>query len=423
MFDKNVKRKEFDKKIWLASPTIYPDSMHYMKEAYETNWMSTVGKNIDEVEKEVAARLGCAYAVALASGTASIHMAVKLAGIKENTPVFCSDMTFVASANPILYQGGKPIFIDSEYETWNMDPEALEKAFELYPDVKHVLLVHLYGTPAKLDEIQAICKSKGAVLIEDAAESLGARYKGQETGTFGEHAAISFNGNKIITGSSGGMFLTESKESAERIRKWSTQAREKAIWYQHEEIGYNYRMSNVIAGIVRGQLPYLDEHIRKKKCIYEKYKEGFKGLPVTMNPFDERNSEPNFWLSCMMIKPESMCRVTMSDKEAKYLPEHGKSSPGEILEAIQSINAEGRPIWKPMHMQPIFRSAPFINRNGNVCLETDDFTEETFFSTTDHHPLDVGRDIFVRGLCLPSDIKMTSEDQDVIIDVVKECFD
>ena len=345
--------KKFDTTLWLSSPTMHGDELKYMSEAYETNWMSTLGKNINVVEEEISRIVGVKYAVALSAGTASLHMAVKLEGVKPGDKVFCSDMTFCATVNPVVYEGGIPVFIDTEYDTWNMDPKALEKAFELYPDVKVVVAAHLYGTPGKIDEIKAICEKHHAILIEDAAESLVATYKGVETGTFGDYNAISFNGNKIITGSSGGMLLTDDKEAAEKVRKWSTQARENAPWYQHEEIGYNYRMSNVIAGVVRGQIPYLREHIAQKKAIYERYKEGFKDLPVKMNPFDEENSVPNFWLSCMIIDKEAMCKQVRDDEKALYISEEGKSCPSEILDALSSYNAQGRPIWKPMHMQPI----------------------------------------------------------------------
>ena len=396
--------ERFKNKIWLSSPTMHGPELEYIKEAYESNWMSTVGENIDEAEKAVCEKVGCKYAVALSAGTASIHMAVKLAGVKPGEKVFCSDMTFAATVNPVVYEGGIPVFIDTEYDTWNMDPVALEKAFELYPEVKTVVVAHLYGTPGKIDQIRNICRKYGAVIIEDAAESLGASYKGIQTGTFGSYNAVSFNGNKIITGSSGGMFLTDNKDAAEKVRKWSTQAREDAPWYQHEEIGYNYRMSNVIAGIVRGQLPYLEEHIRQKKAIYLRYKEGFKELPVEMNPYDERNSEPNFWLSCLLIKPEAMCRQIRGEQEMLYTSEPGKSCPTEILETLADYNAEGRPIWKPMHMQPIYRGNGFVTREGDGRL------------------LDVGMDIFSRGLCLPSDNKMTPEQQEKIIEIVKSCF-
>ncbi|MBQ7595614.1 MAG: DegT/DnrJ/EryC1/StrS family aminotransferase, partial [Clostridia bacterium] len=324
--------KPFEKKLWLSSPTMHGEELDYMKEAFETNWMSTVGKNINEVEAQTAEYIGVKYAVALSAGTAALHLATKLAGEKyygqarpnegtlRNHTVFASDMTFDASINPIAYEDGEAVFIDTEYGTWNMCPEALEKAFEIYPDTKIVVLAHLYGTPGKIEEIKAICQKHGAAIVEDAAESLGAKYlfngEWKETGSFGNYNCISFNGNKIITGSSGGMFLTDSKEDADKVRKWSTQSREDAPWYQHEEIGYNYRMSNVIAGVVRGQLPYLDEHIAQKKAIYQRYKEGLKDLPVKMNPYDEEKSRPNFWLSCMIIDEDAMCEQVRDDSKA-----------------------------------------------------------------------------------------------------------
>ena len=414
--------KKFEKRVYLSSPTMHPESFEYMKEAYDTNWMSTVGANINEVERITCEKIGCKYAVALSAGTAALHMAMKLAGIKSGDKVFCTDMTFSATVNPVVYEGGIPIFIDTEYDTWNMDPIALEKAFELYPDVKVVVLVHLYGVPAKIDEIRAICEKHGAVIIEDAAESMGATYKGVQTGTFGTYNAISFNGNKIITGSSGGMLLTDDKEAANKVRKWSTQARENAPWYQHEEIGYNYRMSNVIAGVVRGQLPYLEEHIIRKKAIYERYKEGFRDLPVSMNPFDEENSVPNYWLSCMTIHPKAMCKQVRGESEVLYISESGKSCPTEILDAIAALNAEGRPIWKPMHMQPIYRMNAFVTREGDGRAKTNAYISGGELGK-DGKPLDVGMDIFHRGLCLPSDNKMTPEQQDIIIEAVKRCFD
>lgn len=406
--------EKFERKVWLSSPTMHGEELKYITEAYETNWMSTVGENINEIERMICEKVGCKYAVALASGTSTLHLAVKLAGVKPGDKVFCSDMTFDATVNPIVYEGGVPIFIDTEYDTWNMDPKALEKAFLLYPEVKVLVLVHLYGTPGKIDEIKALCDKHNVTIIEDAAESLGASYKGVQTGTFGNYNAISFNGNKIITGSSGGMFLTDDLEAANKVRKWSTQARENAPWYQHEELGYNYRMSNVIAGVVRGQIPYLEEHIAQKKAIYERYKEGFKDLPVQMNPFDEANSEPNYWLSCMIIDKEAMCKQVRSETEALYISEPGKSCPTEILETLASYNAEGRPIWKPMHMQPIYRMNPFVTKEGNGRAKTNAYIEGT--------SVDVGMDIFDRGLCLPSDNKMTVEEQDKIIEIIKECF-
>ena len=403
-----------DEKIWLSSPTMHGDELKYMTEAFETNWMSTIGENIDEVEKMICEKVGCKYAIALSAGTAAMHLAVKLAGVKHGDRAFCSDMTFDATVNPVVYEGGVPVFIDTEYDTWNMDPVALEKAFELYPDVKVVVVVHLYGTPGKIDEIKAICDKHGAVIIEDAAESLGATYKGRHTGTFGSFNCISFNGNKIITGSSGGMLLTDSKEAADKVRKWSTQSRENAPWYQHEELGYNYRMSNVIAGVVRGQIPYLEEHIAQKKAIYMRYKEAFKDLPVKMNPYDEENSEPNFWLSCMIIDENAMCKQVRSERDYCYVSESGKTCPHEILDELAKINAEGRPIWKPMHMQPIYRMNGFVTKDGNGRARTNAYIAG--------EANDVGMDIFNRGLCLPSDNKMTPEQQDRIIEVIKKCF-
>lgn len=406
--------EKFKDKIWLSSPTMHGEELKYITEAYKTNWMSTVGKNINEIERMICEKVGCKYAVALASGTSSLHMAVKLAGVKPGDKVFCTDMTFGATVNPVVYEGGIPVFIDTEYDTWNMDPIALEKAFELYPEVKIVVLVHLYGTPGKIDEIKAVCKKHNVIIIEDAAESLGARYKGVQTGTFGNYNAISFNGNKIITGSSGGMFLTDDKEATEKVRKWSTQSRENAPWYQHEELGYNYRMSNVIAGVVRGQIPHLEEHIAQKKAIYERYRKGLKALPVKMNPYDEENSEPNFWLSCLIIDKEAMCKQVRSEQEALFISEAGKTCPTEILEELTKYNAEGRPIWKPMHMQPVFRMNPFITREGIGRARTNAYLEGS--------TLDAGMDIFDRGLCLPSDNKMTIEEQGQIIEIIKGCF-
>ena len=393
--------KPFEKKVWLSSPTMHGEELTYMKEAYETNWMSTVGANINECERIVCDVLGCRHAVALSAGTAALHMAVKLAGVKPGDKVFCTDMTFAATVNPVAYEFGVPVFIDCERDTWNMDPAALERAFALYPDTKVVVLVHLYGTPAKIDEIRAICEAHNAILIEDAAESMGATYKGRQTGTFGVYNAISFNGNKIITGSSGGMLLTDDEAAAAKVRKWSTQSRENAPWYQHEERGYNYRMSNVVAGVVRGQLPYLVEHIQRKKEIYLRYKEGLQGLPVSMNPYLADIMEPNYWLSCLLIDEDAMCAQERTATQTTYTTEPGKSCPTEILEKLAALNAEGRPIWKPMHMQPIYRENAFVAAEDGM---------------------DVGADIFRRGLCLPSDHKMTNEEQDAIITVIRSCF-
>ena len=413
--------KPFENKVWLSSPTMHGEELKYMTEAYETNWMSTVGKNIDEAERLTCEKIGCKYSVALSAGTAALHMAMKLAGIKPGDRVFCSDVTFDATVNPVVYEGGVPVFIDTEYDTWNMDPVALEKAFELYSEVKVVVVAHLYGTPGKIDEIKEICDRHGAVIIEDAAESLGAAYKDVQTGNFGDYGVISFNGNKIITGSSGGMLLTDDLEAANKVRKWSTQARENAPWYQHEELGYNYRMSNVIAGVVRGQYSYLEEHIAAKKAIYERYKEGFKDLPIEMNPYDENVSKPNFWLSCMLINPEAMCKQVRGEQEALYISEPGKTCPTEILETLAEYNAEGRPIWKPMHMQPIYRMNGFVTREGDGRAKTNAYISGGAVGK-DGMPLDVGMDLFHRGLCLPSDNKMTVEEQEVVIEIIRKCF-
>lgn len=416
------KIEPFEQKVYLSSPTSHGSELEFIKEAFETNWLSTVGENINECERMIAQKVGCNYAVALASGTSALHMAARLAGIKPGEKIFSSDMTFDATVNPMVYEGAEPVFIDTEYDTWNMDPAALEKAFELYPKVRVVVLCHLYGTPCKIDEIKEICDRHNALIIEDAAESLGATYKGVQTGAFGTFNAISFNGNKIITGSSGGMLLTDSKEVAEKVRKWSTQSREAAPWYQHEELGYNYRMSNLIAGMVRGQIPHLEEHISQKKAIYMRYKEGFKDLPVSMNPYDAKNSEPNFWLSSMIIDRDAMCKQVRSETEALFVPEKGKSCPTEILGVIEKLNAEGRPIWKPMHMQPIYRMTAFVTREGNGRAVTNAYIEGGLLGA-DGKPLDVGMDIFDRGLCLPSDNKMTKEQQDRIIEAVRACFE
>lgn len=421
----------FEKKVWLSSPTMHGEEQKWVDDAIQTNWVSTVGANINEVEKAIAEYVGVKYAVALSAGTAALHLATKLAGEKlygmarphEGTlagrRVFCSDMTFDATLNPVAYEDGEAVFIDTERDTWNMDPVALEKAFEIYPDVKLIVLAHLYGTPGKMEEIKKIADAHGAIIIEDAAESFGAKYKlgGEwvETGALGDYNCISFNGNKIITGSAGGMFLTNSLEDANKVRKWSTQSREDAPWYQHEEIGYNYRMSNIIAGIVRGQMPYLDEHIAQKKAIYERYKAGLADLPVKMNPFDAEKSVPNFWLSCITIDEDAMAPFVRGEQDQLWKSEPGKSSPGEILAAIAAFNAEGRPVWKPMHMQPIYRTHAFITAEGNGRGKSNAYIAGT--------GADVGADIFRRGLCLPSDNKMTPEQQDIIIDIIHRCFE
>ncbi len=401
-----MKMEAFPNRIWLSSPTMHGDELKYMTEAYQTNWMSTEGANLTEVERVICEKIGCKYAVPLSSGTAALHLAVKLAGVQQGDRVFCSDMTFDATVNAIVYEKAIPVFIDSEYETWNMDPVALEKAFELYPDTKVIVVVNLYGTPAKFDEICAIAQKHGAVIVEDAAESFGAYYKGKPTGTFGTYNVISFNGNKIITGSSGGALLTDDEQAAEKAKKWSTQSRENAPWYQHEEIGYNYRMSNVIAGVVRGQLPYLEEHIAQKKAIYERYQKGFEGLPVTMNPYDSETMVPNYWLSCMLIDTDAMCKQERTDTQTQYVTQNGKTCPDEILETLEAYNAQGRPIWKPMHLQPLYKDHGFVTAKGEL--------KDT--------PRDVSADIFQRGLCLPSDNKMTIEEQDKIIELIRNCF-
>jgi dTDP-4-amino-4,6-dideoxygalactose transaminase len=412
-----------EKRAWLSSPTMHGDERRWVDEAIETNWVSTVGENINEVERQMAARIGVKHAVGLSCGTAALHLATKLAGetlygqakpdagTLQGHRVFCSDMTFDASINPVAYEDGEAVFIDTEPGTWNMDPEALEKAFALYPEVKLIVAAHLYGTPGRMEEIRAIARRHGALIVEDAAESLGAQYKlnGEwvETGTLGDYNCISFNGNKIITGSTGGMFLTDREEDARKVRKWSTQSREPAPWYQHREIGYNYRMSNIIAGVVRGQLPYLEEHIAQKKAIYERYKAGLADLPVRMNPFDPERSRPNFWLSCLLIDEDAMAPQIRSDTECSYTSVPGKSSPSEILDALAAFNAEGRPIWKPMHLQPLYEGHPFVTRSGLYRGPGDG---------------DVGADVFRRGLCLPSDNKMTPEQQDRIVEIIHRCF-
>lgn len=418
--------KPFEKHIYLATPTMHGEELQYVTEAYETNWMSTVGKNIDEVERIAAEKAGVKYAVGLSCCTAALHLCVKLAGEKlygkpevghgalEGKRVFCSDMTFSATLNPVVYEGGVPVFIDTEESSWNMDPVALEKAFSLYPDVKLVVCAEPYGFPGRIDEIKKICEEHGALLIEDAAEAMGATVDGKQCGSFGDYSAISYNGNKIITGSAGGCLLTNSIDDANKARKWSTQAREAAAWYQHEEVGYNYRMSNVIAGVIRGQYPHMEEHIAQKKAIYERYKEGLKDLPIKMNPIAE-GTKPNYWLSALIIDEEYTCKQVRDDKEALYIKEEGKTCPTEILENITKINAEGRPIWKPMHMQPLFRMHEVIGREGTLRCKTNAYIEGCV--------KDFGADIFQRGCCLPSDNKMSEEEQDRIIEVIRGCFE
>ena len=421
-----MKFEPFDKKVWLSTPTMHGEELKYMTEAYETNWMSTVGENINEVELIAAEKAEMKYAVGLSSCTAALHLCVKSAGEKlygkpaishgtlEGKRVFCSDMTFDATLNPVVYEGGIPVFIDTDAENWNMDPVALETAFEMYPDVKLVVYAELYGFPGRIDLIKQICEKHNALLIEDAAEAMGATLNGKQCGSFGDYSAVSYNGNKIITGSAGGCLLTNDIEVANKARKWATQARENASWYQHEEVGYNYRMSNVVAGVIRGQYLYLEEHIAQKKEIYERYRRGLKDLPINMNPIID-GAEPNYWLSALTIDKNYMCKQVRDDSKALYIPEKGKTCPTEILETLEKYNAEGRPIWKPMHMQPIYRMNPFVTVNGNGRGQTNAYIAGDLE--------DVGNDIFERGLCLPSDNKMTAEEQDIIIQIIRNCFE
>ena len=404
----------FQKQLCLSSPTMHGEEQFWINDAMTKNWVSTVGENIDEIERQVAEKVGRKFAVAISTGTAALHLAIRLAGERlygkrkanegslQGQKVFTSDCTFDATVNPIAYENGEPVFIDMEPDSWNMSPEALEKAFEKYPEVKLIVLAHLYGTPSKCDEIRRIADAHGALIVEDSAESLGSLYKGAQAGTFGDYSILSFNGNKIITGSAGGMFLTDREEDAAKIRKWSTQSRENAPWYQHAELGYNYRMSNIVAGIIRGQLSHLGEHVARKKEIYEYYREELKDLPVSMNPHT-KDMEPNFWLSCMMIDREAMCEQTRTDLSASYRTEPGKSCPTEILAALGAFRAEGRPIWKPMHLQPLYREFDFVTSREN--------------------PMEnYGEDVFRRGLCLPSDHKMTKEQQRVVTEIIHRCF-
>ena len=415
----------FESKVWLASPTMHGEELKYMMEAYETNWMSTVGKNINEVERIAAEKAGVRYAVALSCCTAALHLCVKLAGEKlygrpaighgavEGRRVFCSDMTFDATLNPVVYEGGIPVFIDTERASWNMDPAALEKAFEMYPEVRLVVCAELYGFSGNIRRIKEICQAHGALLIEDAAEAMGATWEGRQCGSFGDYGAISYNGNKMITGSAGGCLLTNELAVANRARKWATQARENAAWYQHEEVGYNYRMSNVVAGVIRGQYPYLEEHLAQKKAIYERYQEGLRDLPVEMNPILE-GCGPNYWLSALLIHKDAMCCQVRGEQDVCYIKTPGKTCPTEILEAISAINAEGRPIWKPMHMQPMYRMHEFITVSGTGRCRTNAYIAGAVE--------DVGADIFQRGVCLPSDNKMTKEQQNKIIQTIHACF-
>lgn len=371
------------KRIFLSSPTMNGTELDYIHDAFNKNWIAPLGENVDKFENEVSEYVGSFYAAALSSGTAAIHLAIKLANIQANDIVFCSDFTFSATANPISYENGKQVFIDSEMDSWNMDPRALKRAFEKYPNVKAVVLVHLYGIPAKLDEIRSICDEHNVPLIEDAAESLGASYKGQQTGTFGKYGIFSFNGNKIITTSGGGMLVSNEKQDIEKAKFWATQSREKELHYEHKEIGYNYRMSNIVAGIGRGQLNSLKKHIEKKKGIYETYMNAFKEIQtIHMNPYLE-GSDPNFWLSCITVDITS--NVT----------------PKMIIDALAEQNIESRPLWKPMHLQPVFSDCDYIKVDDSIS---------------------VSEDLYMRGLCLPSDIKNSNEDMDDIITIVKKCF-
>lgn len=372
-----------NEKLWLSTPTTHSEEQEFIKEAFDTNWVAPLGKNVTDFENEIAEYTGCGYAAAMTAGTHALHMAVKMAGVGQGDIVLCSDLTFAATVNPVTYENGTQVFVESERDTWNMDPKALEIALKKYKGrVKAVMLVHLYGTPSKLDEIIALCEKYNVLLIEDAAESLGATYKGKQTGSFGKYSAISFNGNKIITSSGGGMFLSADEEAVKKVRFYSTQARDTAPHYQHSEIGYNYRMSNIVAGIGRGQLLHLDEHIALKKKIYNTYKREFEELPVKMNPYLDY-TEPNFWLSCFTINEDAMKIAT----------------PEKIRLALEVENIESRPIWKPMHLQPVYADRDFVNCG--------DF---------------VGEDLFKRGLCLPSDIKMTDEQQMKVINIIKGLF-
>lgn len=376
------------KKIFLSSPTMNGHEMEYIKEAFDTNWIAPLGKNVDEFEKELASYVGVSHAAALSAGTAALHLAVKLAGIKRGDVVLSSSLTFAATCNPVAYEGGRLVFIDAEKETWNMSPEALEEGFKKYPETKAVLLAHLYGTPAKMDEIMAVCNAHGAPLIEDAAEALGSTYKEKGCGTFGKYGIFSFNGNKIITTSGGGMLVSEEEEDIKKARFWATQARESARHYEHKEIGYNYRMSNVVAGIGRGQLQTLREYIKKKQEIYERYETAFAGIPaIQMNPMNP-DGEANHWLSCMTLEPDCIREGI---------------TPLKVMEALEKENIESRPIWKPMDLQPVYQGHDFVqveSKNG----------------------LSVGADVFNRGVCLPSDIKNTDEDMERVIQIIKSLF-
>lgn len=371
------------KKIPLATPTMHGEEQKYIQEAFDTNWVSPLGPNVDAFEREIAAYAGASASAALSSGTAALHLSVILAGVKEDDIVFIPSLTFAVSVNPVRYEKAVPVFIDSERDTWNMDPAALRKAFEKYPHPAAVMAVHLYGTSAEMDEICSICKKNQVPLIEDAAESLGTTYRGKMTGTFGDYGIYSFNGNKIITTSGGGILVAKKEEDVEKARFLSRQARDPARHYQHSTIGYNYRMSNIVAGIGRGQKLHINDHIEKKQRIYRRYKEAFADIAeIEMNPLN-RNGIDNNWLSCMTVAPGSSV------------------TPVQIMDALAAEDIETRPIWKPMHLQPVFEEYDFIQEEEG---------------------LSVSEDIFNRGLCLPSDIKNTEEDMQHIIQIVRQQF-
>lgn len=371
------------KRIFLSTPTMHGEEQQFIQEAFDTNWVAPLGPHVNMFEKEIAAYAGSASAAVLSSGTAAIHLAVILSGVKAGDIVFAPSFTFSASVNPVRYEKAVPVFVDSERDTWNIDPRALEKAFEKYPHPAAVIAVHLYGTPAKIDEIRAICDEHQVPLIEDAAESMGSTFKGRMTGTFGDFGIYSFNGNKIITTSGGGVLLSDNEQAISKARFLSTQARDPAPYYQHSTIGYNYRMSNIAAAIGRGQMPHIDEHIKIKQKIYSQYQEAFADIPeISMNPMN-LDGKANNWLSCMIMCPG--CSVT----------------PTQIMAALADNNIETRPIWKPMNLQPVFSEYDFIQVEDGIS---------------------VGEDIFNRGLCLPSDIKNTEEDMQRTIRIVREQF-
>ncbi len=391
---------ENKKRIYLSCPTMHGEEQQFIKEAFDTNWVAPLGPNVTSFEKELAEYVNIPYASALSAGTAAIHLALKILGVGQGDIVFSTDLTFAATCNPITYEKAVPVFIDSEEDTWNMSPKALEKAFEKYPNPKAVVVAHLYGTMAKMDEIMAICRAHNVPVVEDAAEALGSTLNGQHAGTFGDIGIYSFNGNKIITTSGGGMMVARKEEYIKKATLLATQARENAPHYQHTQIGYNYRMSNIVAGIGRGQLLHLDEHVARKQEIYEQYKEAFKDIDaITMNPLNE-NGKSNNWLSCMTITRD--CGVT----------------PNQIMEALAAENIESRPIWKPMHLQPVFADCDFFTAEG-LCTAKKNC--DIAVGENDN-PDSVGADIFNRGLCLPSDIKNTPEDMELIIGIVRSFF-